>query len=363
MSERIKIPFTNEHFAAWCLSMLGQPYWYGTVVYKCSESLRAQKSRQYPAHYGSERTARYAEDIAAGCVCADCVGGAKGYAWTDGGDGVVESIGTDKTFSSRYGANNCPDKSANGMFAYARSEGAEWGSIDTLPDVVGLALHRDGHVGYSVGGGYAVEWRGFRYGCVRTRISGRGWTHWYRLPFIDYGDGNDASVPGAAVLGSRLLRKGMNGADVKALQEMLMRLGYELPGYGADAEFGAETERAVSAFQRDEGLTQDGKYGSETHEALMDAVAEAEAGGKGDDPETGADESSGPEEEKRTVVIDAGKGGMVNVRVGHGTAYKRITTVPTGTAFEYVATAANGWNAVVVAGQVGWVSGRYSGVI
>ena len=28
MSERIDTPLTNEHFAAFCLSMLGQPYWY-----------------------------------------------------------------------------------------------------------------------------------------------------------------------------------------------------------------------------------------------------------------------------------------------------------------------------------------------
>ena len=32
MSERINTPFTNEHFAAFCLSMIGQPYWYGTCV-------------------------------------------------------------------------------------------------------------------------------------------------------------------------------------------------------------------------------------------------------------------------------------------------------------------------------------------
>ena len=35
-------------------------------------------------------------------------------------------------------------------------------------------------VGYTVGGGYAVEWRGFNYGCVKTKIKGRGWTHWYK---------------------------------------------------------------------------------------------------------------------------------------------------------------------------------------
>ena len=24
------VPFTNAHFAAFCLEMVGQPYWYGT---------------------------------------------------------------------------------------------------------------------------------------------------------------------------------------------------------------------------------------------------------------------------------------------------------------------------------------------
>ena len=68
---------------------------------------------QYPAHYGASRTARYLQDIAAKKVAADCIGAAKGYAWTGGGSGVLESIGTGKTFANHYGANGCPDKSAN----------------------------------------------------------------------------------------------------------------------------------------------------------------------------------------------------------------------------------------------------------
>ena len=32
MAERINTPMTNEHFAAFCLSMIGQPYWYGCVI-------------------------------------------------------------------------------------------------------------------------------------------------------------------------------------------------------------------------------------------------------------------------------------------------------------------------------------------
>lgn len=137
MSERINTPYTSEHFVAFCLSMLGQPYWYGTVVYKCSESLRSRKAKQYPSHYKDSRTARYKQDIANKKVCADCVGLIKGYNWTSGGVGVREAIGTDKTFSSKYGGNGCPDKSANGMFTYAKSKGCAWGTIDTLPEIPG----------------------------------------------------------------------------------------------------------------------------------------------------------------------------------------------------------------------------------
>ena len=285
MSERINTPFTNEHFVAFCEKMVGQPYWYGSVVYKCTENLRARKAKQYPAHYGSSRTARYRDDIAKKKVCADCVGLIKGYNWTNGGQGVIESIGTDKTFSSKYGAHGCPDKSANGMFSYARSKGCAWGTMDTLPEVPGIALRFDGHVGVYIGGGYAVEERGFNYGCVKTKVSSRKWTHWYQLPFVDYGDAvftGVATKPDTPTseytLGTRTLKKGSKGADVKALQEFLLQLGYSLPRYGADGDFGGETAAAIKRFQARAGLAQDGVYGGDTHKALMDAVADHDAG-------------------------------------------------------------------------------------
>ena len=370
MSERINTPFTNEHFVAFCQSMLGQPYWYGTVVYKCTESLHARKAKQYPSHYGSSRTNRYRDDIAKKKVCADCVGLIKGYNWTNGGQGVAEAIGTDKAITSKYGANGCPDKSANGMFTYAKSKGCDWGTMDSLPELPGVALRSDGHVGVYIGGGYAVEERGFNYGCVKTRVSSRNWTHWYKLPFIDYGE-DAANVPATEhTLGSRLLKKGMEGSDVKALQELLLQLGYDLPRYGADGEFGSETLEAVKAFQKDEGLEVDGKYGEKSHAALMDAVADADEDGS--EQEGGAagapvepeepdapDELESPKPVGETVVI-VSNGGKVNIRYGNGTNYARITSVKPGSTYAYVATAVNGWNAVAVNGKVGWVSGEYS---
>lgn len=365
MTERIASPFTNEHFAAFCLSMVGQPYWYGTCLYKCTESLRSRKAEQYPSHYGSSRTSRYKQDIAAQKVCADCIGGAKGYAWTDGGQGVLEAIGTSNVFSSKYGSNGCPDKGANSMFSYAKSAGAAWGTIDTLPEVVGLALHTDGHVGYYVGDGYAVEWRGFNYGCVKTKVADRTWKYWYQLPFITYDE--DAVLPNTSTatttLGNRLLKNGMSGDDVKALQELLIQLGYDLSKYGADGKFGAETEKAVIGFQTAEGLEADGLYGDLTHATLMNAIADddADEAQKTDVPTEMP--SSTPDAFVSTKVVIVSEGGKVNIRTGNSTSYGRITLVAPGTMYPYVATAMNGWHAIEVGSQIGWVSGEFSKVI
>ena len=163
--------FSAEHFAAFCESMLGSPYWYGTCLDKCTKSLLTRKTKQYPSHYTAARRKRYESDIAAGKTCADCVGACKGYAWKNG-----------KTKTA------VPDKSADGMFSWAKSRGMQWGEISSLPEIPGIALHSKGHVGYYVGNGYAVEWRGFNYGCVKTKVKSRSWEHWFYLPFIDYGD-------------------------------------------------------------------------------------------------------------------------------------------------------------------------------
>ena len=350
------------------------PYWYGTCVYKASTSVLSSKTNQYPSHYGSSRTSRYKQDIANKQVVADCVGGCKGYAWTGGGIGVLESIGTDKTYTSKYGSNGCPDKSASGMFSYCKSKGMDWGTISTLPEIVGVALFMDGHIGYYIGGGYAIEWRGFSYGCQKTKVKDRPWTNWAKLPFINYGDTSTVQpAPSATTttytLGSRLLKKGMTGSDVKLLQELLMQLGYTLPKYGADGDFGSETETAVKAFQKQAGIKVDGLYGEDSHKALMGAVADDDEGKKVDEPSpqpsTEAPEkpSSGavqPSNGTPTKVTIVSNGGTVNIRKGNSTAFSRITAVKNGTVFPYIATAANGWHAVLLESEIGWVSGEYS---
>lgn len=164
------------------------------------------------------------------------------------------------------------------------------------------------------------------------------------------------------MLGSRSLEKGSKGTDVKTLQELLLQLGYALPKYGADGDFGSETLTALKAFQSKIGVKADGIYGTETHAALMAAVADQDEGQKPSEPVQPEDTAEAPElpvvQPKKVVIVSTS--GTVNVRFGNDTKYSRITAVKNGASFEWVATAANGWHAIVVNGRVGWVSGEFS---
>jgi len=62
----------------------------------------------------------------------------------------------------------------------------------------------------------------------------------------------------------------------------------------------------------------------------------------------------------RCLVPIKSSGGKVNICTGNGTSYSRIIAVAPGTVLEYVASAFNGWQAVKIGSQVGWVSGDFS---
>ena len=81
-------------------------------------------------------------------------------------------------------------------------------------------------------------------------------------------DGSKAGTPSNKRM---TLHKGDEGSDVKELQNILLSLGYKLPKYGADGEYGAETISAVKAFQKGHGIEIDGICGPKTWAALETA--------------------------------------------------------------------------------------------
>lgn len=314
----------------------GWRYWYGTVGYKCTTDLFNRKKKQYPDHYGASRASGYKADIKAGAMCADCVGVIKSFFWTGGVIG-----GT-----SKYGSNNCPDRSANGMFEMCK----RYGSIGTIPDVPGLVVWRNGHIGVYVGNGYTIELRGFAYDCQKRKVSAGTWTHWGYLPdtMLTYvEDGEDAEP---IELGDRTLRKGMTGDDVRELQRALIGLGYKLPKYGADGDYGNETRDAVVLFQRDQDLDDDGVFGVKSYKALLVAMAKDAV----DDGEGAPDGGSEP------VKVVKISGGDCWVRNAPNTSGDKLGIAHAGDRLVYVGeTAANGWLKVQYKGAVGWVSGKF----
>ena len=69
---------------------------------------------------------------------------------------------------------------------------------------------------------------------------------------------------------------GKGSEDVKKLQEALQDAGYELSKFGTDGQYGKETEEAVKAFQRAQGIVADGIVGPETIAKLQEATASTE---------------------------------------------------------------------------------------
>ena len=215
---------------------------------------------------------KYKSHVTKKLVAADCVGLGKGYNWTNGGETVFEAIGTDKKITSKYGK-GCPDKSANGMFTYAKSKGLKWGTIDTIPEIPGLAVRYDGHVGYYIGNGEVIEERGFAYGCQRTKLKDRKWLHWYEFPGITYvSDSVAPEIEDEIEFGDRTLKRGMTGDDIKELQELLNELDYG--PLTVDGDFGKKTEAAVKEYQKENKLDVDGIVGPDTFAELLEDQGE-----------------------------------------------------------------------------------------
>ena len=133
------------------------------------------------------------------------------------------------------------------------------------------------HVGLYVGSGNVIEASGTKVGVITSLVTDKKWNRWGKLKDVDYSgeiikpEDPEHKEPEKPDTGQKTLRKGDKGAEVKDLQKKLLALGYTLPKYGADGDFGKETEAAVKAFQQDNGLTADGVVGKKTMEALENA--------------------------------------------------------------------------------------------
>lgn len=82
------------------------------------------------------------------------------------------------------------------------------------------------------------------------------WTHWAVPACVEGVEPMPDTKP--------TIRRGDKGPYVTLAQTELINRGYDLGKWGADGDFGAQTEKAVKAFQRANGLAEDGIIGPAT---------------------------------------------------------------------------------------------------
>ena len=147
----------------------GWGYVWGTYGDVFDQEMFDFKLNQYPDEVGG-----YEEFIRQnwlGGRTADCVGLIKGYGWLNADSHEVE-----------YGINGMPDIGADTMYENA----TEKGTIDTIPEIPGLAVWHQGHIGIYIGNGEVVQAANTKAGVIRNKLEDTAWTHWLKIPYINY---------------------------------------------------------------------------------------------------------------------------------------------------------------------------------
>ena len=240
-----------------------RPYIFGTYGLILTLARLERCARDYPARLSPARV-EYAKKHYIGKRTDDCSGGQKNVAWLPGDDPDADPVYDPKT-----------DWSADTTFSKATVKGP----IGTIPKRRGICVRYKGHTGVLVDPVKMIvsEFRGFDYGCVRTRLSERGWTDWFEHPLFDY---STTPTPTPApqptpqptpevkyvTIEMPVLRKGDKIQAVKTMQACLDVYGY---GLEIDGSFGGKSDTALRDFQKKHGLTSDGVCGKNTWNALL----------------------------------------------------------------------------------------------
>ena len=202
---------------------------------------------------------------------------------------------------------------------------------------------RIGHVGivYKVSGKTVYTIEGNTSGASSLITNGGGVrkkSYSMSSSYIDgYGSVDYAAIGDAVVEG---LHRGDDGSAVRKMQEALLLWDAKcLPEYGADGDFGSETEKAVKAYQKEAGLSVTGIYDEATR-AKLTSIGKAQR-------------------------VEAT--GDVNVRSAPGTSSKVLGVLKKGETALYQGerSAVDGrdWYLIEFDGKNGWVSSKYSKVV
>lgn len=161
----------NVDLAEWAKQAYAKKwgYVYGTYGEVLTESILTTKISQFPEQVGDNE--EFIRRHWLGGRTADCIGLIKGYAWFNCDTGQIE-----------YRSNGVRDTGSDPMLDMA----TEKGTIDTMPDIPGIAVWMDGHIGIYVGDGQTIHAANTELGVIMTPLAQSGWTHWLKIPYITY---------------------------------------------------------------------------------------------------------------------------------------------------------------------------------
>ncbi len=236
-----------------------RPYIFGTYGMILTPEILARCASMYPKYLSPARV-EYAKEHYIGKHTDDCHGGIKNVAWLPGNDFDAEPI---------YNASQ--DITADAAFSMAK----EKGEIATLPAIRGICVRYPGHVGVLTDPANKIvtEFRGFDYGCVRTRLNERNWLNWYKHPFFDYLEPEPVPVKTCKPL-LPVLNEGSKDTAVKRVQLILNWLGVKDDSGKSlqiDGNMGPKTCQAVRRFKVSRGLYDSAEINTYTWQALIDS--------------------------------------------------------------------------------------------
>lgn len=237
----------------------------------------ANKKRYVSNHTYNQKSARTKMINAASSDTFgfDCVCLIKGVLWGWCGD-------TSKTYGGAdYTSNGVPDIGADSIINVCSDVSTDFNNIE-----VGELVWMKGHVGIYVGDGLAVEctpsWENkVQITACNRKISGynrRNWTKHGKLPYITYERHAIEDKPSLSVLRWQRVIK---------WQDAAVDDGFSFPIYGVDGKWGSECESVAKKaickkcswpwknknltkiIQEFLGIEVDGKFGSDTQKAVM----------------------------------------------------------------------------------------------
>ena len=235
---------TGQGLAKFVLTKLGTPYVYGAkgANGKFTETKLNFLAKSYPSVFTKNYIAKARKRI--GKVCCDCSGLVSWYTGKEIGSAQLYQTASTRTKINKDDLSNIP---------------------------VGAVLWKEGHVGVYVGNGYLVEEMGIDYGCVKTKVTDRTFTHYLTFSYMTYNKKTATSTSTTKKTNpytkpSKTVKFGDTGNFVKWVQFELVEAGYNIK---IDGAFGSLTLNAVKKFQKSCKIIVDGLVGPQTIAALL----------------------------------------------------------------------------------------------